>query len=96
LLVLNNADVMLTVPIGNFGVACIKDAGRRLLPGRQTGLADLSHVSLGHDIKPAEVADHDGSIIDLGLFASCGSELISCPDSEPERGSAWGSSFAKT
>jgi hypothetical protein len=51
---------------------------------------------LGHDVKPAELADHDGFIIDLGLFASCGSELISCPDSKPERGSAWGSSFGKS
>ena len=59
MIVFYNADVILAVPIGNLGVTCIKDAGRRPLSGRQTGLTDLIHAGSGHGVKPAELADHD-------------------------------------
>jgi hypothetical protein len=95
-LVLNNADVMLAVPIGNLGVTCIKDAGRRPLSGHQTGLTDLIHAGSGHGVKPAELADQDGFIIGFGRFTSYGSGRVSYLDSEPGGGSAWGSSFGKT
>jgi hypothetical protein len=95
-LVLNNADVMLAVPIGNLGVTCIEDAGRRPLSGRQTGLTNLIHAGSGHGVEPAELADHDGFSIGFGRFTSYESGRVPCLDSEPGGGSAWGSSFGKS